>query len=93
MDDARKMESSKIDARRIECMAFHPLGSARAGVDPRSGVVDQRGEAFDLPGLFIADGSVLPTSIGVNSQVPIMATATKFAWDIDARFPALRRAG
>lgn len=93
MDDARKMESQAIDARRIECMAFHPLGSARAGLDARSGVVDQRGEAFDLPGLFVADGSVLPTSIGVNSQVPIMATATKFAWEIDARFPSLRRAG
>jgi choline dehydrogenase-like flavoprotein len=93
MDDARKMETAKIDARRIECMAFHPLGSARAGRDARSGVVDQRGEAFDLPGLFVADGSVLPTSIGVNSQVPIMATATRIAWDMDARFPSLKRAG
>lgn len=93
MDDARKMESAKLDARRIECMAFHPLGSARAGRDARSGVVDQRGEAFDLPGLFVADGSVLPTSIGVNSQVPIMATATRIAWEMDARFSSLKRAG
>lgn len=93
MDDARKMETAKLDARRIECMAFHPLGSARVGRDARSGVVDQRGEAFDLPGLFVADGSVLPTSIGVNSQVPIMATATRIAWEMDARFPSLKRAG
>ncbi|MFO0617192.1 MAG: GMC oxidoreductase [Polyangiaceae bacterium] len=60
----------KFDARRIECMAFHPLGSARVGLDPRGGVVDQRGETFDVGGLFVADGSVL-LSIGVNSQVPI----------------------
>ncbi len=93
MDDARKMETASIDARRIECMAFHPLGSARVGLDARTGVVDQRGETFDMPGLFVADGSVLPTSIGVNSQVPIMATATRFAWELDARFPELRRAG
>jgi choline dehydrogenase-like flavoprotein len=90
MDDARKMEAAEIDARRIECMAFHPLGSARVGKDARSGVVDQRGETFDVPGLFVADGSVLPTSIGVNSQVPIMATATRIAWGIDERFGALR---
>jgi len=94
MDDARKLEAAKIDARRIECMAFHPLGSARVGLDARSGVVDQRGEVFELPGLFVADGSVLPTSIGVNSQVPIMATATRIAWRLDERFAQLaRRAG
>jgi choline dehydrogenase-like flavoprotein len=93
MDDARKMESANIDARRIECMAFHPLGSARVGLDPKSGVVDQRGEAFDLPGLFVADGSVLPTSIGVNSQEPIMAAATRIAWGIDERFAKLARHG
>ncbi len=90
MADARRLEESSFDARRIECMAFHPLGSARVGRDARSGVVDQRGEAFDVPGLFVADGSVLPTSIGVNSQVPIMATATRIAWGIDERFSALR---
>jgi len=88
MDDARKLEAADIDARRIECMAFHPLGSARVGRDARSGVVDVHGQAFDLPGLFIADGSVLPTSIGVNSQEPIMATATRIAWGIDERFRA-----
>jgi choline dehydrogenase-like flavoprotein len=82
MDDARKAEKLKIDARRIECMAFHPLGSARVGKDERQGVVDQRGQSFDVPGLYIADGSTLPTSIGVNSQVPIMAMATKVAWNI-----------
>ncbi|NUP12992.1 MAG: GMC family oxidoreductase, partial [Polyangiaceae bacterium] len=92
MDDARRLEAMKIDARRIECMAFHPLGSARVGLDARSGVVDQRGETFDLPGLFIADGSVLPTSIGVNSQQPIMATATRIAWQIDERFGTLASA-
>src|SRR5262249_40623885 len=85
MDEARALESSSYDARRIECMAFHPLGSARASNDRRRGVVDQGGECFDLPGLFVADGSILPTSIGVNSQVPIMAMATRIAWRIADR--------
>jgi choline dehydrogenase-like flavoprotein len=73
-------------------MAFHPLGSARASNDARRGVVDSSGECFDLPGLFVADGSILPTSIGVNSQVPIMAMATQIAWRIDERFQRLARA-
>lgn len=89
MDDAIAMERASYDARRIECMAFHPLGSARASNDRRRGVVDQSGESFELPGLFVADGSILPTSIGVNSQVPIMAMATRLAWRLAERFPRL----
>ncbi|AKT39411.1 GMC family oxidoreductase N-terminal domain-containing protein [Chondromyces crocatus] len=89
MDEARAMERASIDARRIECMSFHPLGSARVSNDARRGVVDQNGESFELPGLFVADGSILPTSIGVNSQVPIMAMTTRLAWRLDERFARL----
>ena len=89
MDAARAMEHASYDAKRIECMAFHPLGSARAANDPRRGAVDQDGESFELPGLFVADGSILPTSIGVNSQMPIMSMATRIAWRLAERFPRL----
>jgi len=89
MDQAVAMERTPYDARRIECMAFHPLGSARVANDPRRGAVDQSGESFELPGLFVADGSILPTSIGVNSQVPIMSMATRTAWRLAERFPRL----
>jgi choline dehydrogenase-like flavoprotein len=89
MDQARAMEHARYDARRIECMAFHPLGSARVANDARRGAVDQGGESFELPGLFVADGSILPTSIGVNSQVPIMSMATRLAWRLAERFPGL----
>lgn len=89
MDQARALEREPYDARRIECMAFHPLGSARVANDPRRGIVDQSGESFELPGLFVADGSILPTSIGVNSQVPIMAMATRIGWRLAERFPRL----
>jgi choline dehydrogenase-like flavoprotein len=74
------LEHDPLDARRIECMAFHPLGSARIANDPRRGVVDVAGRVYELAGLYVADGSVLPTSIGVNSQVPIMTMATRIAW-------------
>jgi len=86
MDDALALERKPLDPRRIECMAFHPLGSARASNDRRRGLVDQNGETFELPGLFVADGSILPTSIGVNSQVAIMSMATRIGWRIAERF-------
>jgi choline dehydrogenase-like flavoprotein len=76
----RALESAPLDPRRIECIAFHPLGSARMANDPRRGVTAADGSVYGLPGLYVADGSVLPTSIGVNSQEPIMAMATRIAW-------------
>lgn len=77
-DDIAKIDAS-IPAGRLETMSFHPLGSARMGIDERRSVVQPTGETWDLPGLWIADGSVFPSSIGVNSQLPIMAMATRIA--------------
>ena len=40
--------------------------------------------AWARANLIVADGSVLPTSIGVNSQLPVMAIATKIAHGLRA---------
>jgi choline dehydrogenase-like flavoprotein len=66
-------------ASLVECITFHPLGSAKMSRDPAHGVVRPTGEAWAADNLFVADGSVLPTSIGVNSQVPVMSVATMIA--------------
>jgi choline dehydrogenase-like flavoprotein len=87
MADVRRLEN--VDARRIECLAFHPLGSARMSNDIRRGVVKPDGETYEVRDLYVADGSILPTSIGVNSQLPIMAMATRIGWQLADR---LRRA-
>ena len=76
---------------RIECTAYHPLGTARMSADPRSGVVRESGEAWQVDNLFVADGSVLPTSIGVNSQLAIMAIADKIARGIAGDWSRLAR--
>ena len=43
-------------------------------------VVDGDGRVWNVPGLYIADGSILPTSLGVNPQLSIMSVATRVAW-------------
>jgi choline dehydrogenase-like flavoprotein len=43
-------------------------------------VVDPDGRVWDTQDLYVADGSVLPTSLGVNPQLSIMTVATRIAW-------------
>jgi len=70
---------AKLPASRVECMAFHPLGSAKMSTTRESGVVKPTGETWDVDNLFVIDGSILPTSIGVNSQLPIMGVSMMLA--------------
>ena len=85
------LTESPPSAKRIECMAFHPLGSAKMSVDSRGGVVKPTGEAWSCDNLIIADGSVLPTSIGVNSQLPVMSMALKIARGLRADWSTYAR--
>ena len=77
--------------RRVECTSYHYLGTAKMSVDPRTGVVKESGEAWQVDNLFVADGSVLPTSIGVNSQLAIMGVAHKIATGIAEDWTRLKR--
>ena len=63
-------------------MAFHPLGTARADARPEHGVVDGDLELHGVRGVHVADGSVVPSSLGVNPQLTIMALATRLAFGL-----------
>ena len=54
-------------------------GTCRLGTDPRTCGVNAAGERHGVRGLFVADGSLLPTGLGVNPQATIMALATVIA--------------
>jgi cholesterol oxidase len=61
-------------------IAVHPLGGCPMGDSPSTGVVNAlTGEAFGYPGLYVADGSILPTSVGPNPSLTIAAVAELFA--------------
>jgi cholesterol oxidase len=57
----------------------HPLGGCSMGLSKQQGVVSAGGEVFDYPGLYVADGSVLPGPAGVNPALTIAALADRFA--------------
>lgn len=56
-----------------------PLGGCPMGRNAMYGVVDRYGEAFGHPGLFVADGSMLPAPVGANPALTIAALAERFA--------------
>jgi choline dehydrogenase-like flavoprotein len=54
----------------------HMFGTCRMGSDPQRAVVRPDFRHHATSGLYVADSSVFPSSLGVNPQIPIMAVAT-----------------
>ena len=57
----------------------HPLGGARMADSAADGVVDQWGEVFGHPGLYVVDGAAIPRPIGLNPSRTIAAVAERIA--------------
>jgi cholesterol oxidase len=65
-------------------ITVHPLGGCAMGDDAGLGAVDHAGRLFRddgrvHPGLYVADGSVVPTSLGVNPLFTITALSERIA--------------
>ncbi len=71
----RASELASVEPRMIPLTAVHPMGTMRMADSPRNGVVGPTGEHHHLKGLFVADGSLFPTSIGGPPQISIYAFA------------------
>jgi choline dehydrogenase-like flavoprotein len=66
-------------AAQVTLGAFHMMGTARMGSSREGSVCDPSGEAWDVKGLYVVDGAVLPTGLGVNPMVTIEAAAHKIS--------------
>ncbi len=55
----------------------HACGTCRAGLNPESSVVDEYGRCHGIGNLYIADGSIMPTSGGTNPSLTIAASALR----------------
>jgi choline dehydrogenase-like flavoprotein len=80
--DLGPLAERPLRPRELALMAFHPLGTARADADPDRGVVDPGLRLHGVEGLYVSDASAVPSSLGVNPQITIMALATRLAYDL-----------
>lgn len=69
--------------------AWHLLGTCRMGEGPETSVLNKYNQTWDVPNLFIADGSSMPTSGAVNPTSTIGAIAVRCAEYIKDNFSEL----
>lgn len=83
-DIDRVLDAAAWGLNELSLYSAHPLGTCRMGEDATRCVVDSHCQTHDVKGLFVIDGSVAPTSLGVNPQLTILAIAEKNAeWIAD----------
>jgi choline dehydrogenase-like flavoprotein len=79
------LDLSAVRPHSVPLTAVHPMGTMRMGEDPTVSVVRSTGEHHQVRGLFVVDGSLFPTSIGVPPQISIYAFAMHLAPHVVAR--------
>ena len=68
-----------VIAPLIRETGWHLLGTCKMGTNPATSVVDAWGRTHDIPNLYIFDGSIWPTSSGMNPTATIAAMSLRCA--------------
>lgn len=68
------VEPASLDA--FTMYASHPMSTCRMGQDPATSVIRPDGRTHAVEGLYLADSSIFPTSLGVNPSITTMAMGT-----------------
>jgi choline dehydrogenase-like flavoprotein len=79
-----EFEAARLRPADLRLEAFHPMSTARMGADPGTSVTDPDGVVRGTEGLYIADACLLPTSVGVNPMMTIIACSLHVAGGIAA---------
>ncbi|MBL0017157.1 MAG: hypothetical protein IPP17_12180 [Bacteroidetes bacterium] len=62
-------------ANQFALFTAHQMGTCAMGSDAARHPVDPSGQVRGFNGLYVADGSLMPTSAGINPMMSIMALA------------------
>ena len=89
-DGLARFPLEQVSPTKIECGSQHPLGTCRMGTAAAWSGVNANGRLWGTENVYVADGSVIPSSLGVNPQLTIMAMSTRIAERILDAFPRHR---
>ncbi|HYM39328.1 MAG TPA: GMC family oxidoreductase N-terminal domain-containing protein [Thermoplasmata archaeon] len=89
-DFLERLGRASVGPNRLALFTAHPMGSARAGRDPRTSAAKPTGECHEVANLWIGDGSIFPTAPGVNPTISIMSMAMRTAGFIRERLAQTR---
>ncbi len=70
-----KLDSAPWEPVRLRIFSAHQMGGCPMGADPATSVVTPELQFRGVDNLFVADGSLFPTSLGVNPQQTIFGLA------------------
>ncbi|HEX3422729.1 MAG TPA: GMC family oxidoreductase [Sphingomicrobium sp.] len=71
------LEGARAKELWVDDDTSHLMGGCRMGGDPKDSVVDKDGRSWSIPNLWVCDGSLFPTSGGVNPSLTIQALACR----------------
>jgi choline dehydrogenase-like flavoprotein len=71
--------NAEVKSSHVEWVSLHPMGTCRMGTDRSTSVVNSEGRHHDVPNLYIADASLIPSALGVPPQLTVMALAARVA--------------
>ena len=74
--DLAKVDIAPMGPNRVSVFTAHQMGGCRMGADPSRSVVDPQLRHHAIENLFVIDGSVFPTSLGVNPMESIYGLAS-----------------
>jgi choline dehydrogenase-like flavoprotein len=77
--DLATFEATTFKPSELRLEAFHPMGTARIAADEREGACGIDGSVHGTKDLYVADGSLFPTSVGVNPMMTIIAFSKRIA--------------
>ncbi|WP_400193207.1 FAD-dependent oxidoreductase [Hymenobacter sp. B81] len=76
---------------RFNLYSAHQMSTCRMGGNRATHPTSPSGETYEVPGLYVADGSAFPACSGVNPMLTIMALAHHTAQQLKAVLPASGR--
>jgi len=80
LDPYRKsgiLQSVRLTPAIVNLIGDHQMGTCRMGDDPKNSVLDKSCRVWDARNLFVVDSSFMPTGLGLNPMISVVANALR----------------